>query len=394
MDEKEKENSSQAPFDLYSLYNIESPQQKTNQTKTTPDSNQAISQESTSIEPNPTLKEQEVVEPTEEEKRQQEALDQVLGIGPNYIPPKIEQEKEEEELLKAFIGKNYDKIKKKSFSFACFFFGPFYLFYRKIYSLGLIFIILSSVLYPLTPMIATFILFALQFLLAFFIKKIYLNRSNQKIMEIKQEVEGKEARLKLCSQRGGTSKGGILFVILIQIVLGIMMSYLFTFFGINTNSTWNMLPFFSNLSSSQNNETFDGMIIYNGSINMQEEYDITVPNIFENQSSTQYDFAYNPTPDVIFSDCTLHFSAIDGYSSASSLATLMAEYYEVEAPTKETINHITWYHLTYPMIGQAETYLTQKDNQVYLYQFTIGENADASLCQSYHQLIIHSITAK
>ena len=37
---------------------------------------------------------------------------------------------------KVFIGKNYEKITKRPFNFAAFFFTSFYLFYRKMFGFG------------------------------------------------------------------------------------------------------------------------------------------------------------------------------------------------------------------------------------------------------------------
>ena len=64
---------------------------------------------------------------------------------PNYANPLSD-----EELLRYFVGNNYDKITKRPFNFAGFFLGTLYMFYRKMFLYALILftgsLIISSVI--------------------------------------------------------------------------------------------------------------------------------------------------------------------------------------------------------------------------------------------------------
>ena len=46
----------------------------------------------------------------------------------------------DEELVNAYIGRNADKIRNKHFSFCTLLFGPFYIFYRKMWLYGVLWI--------------------------------------------------------------------------------------------------------------------------------------------------------------------------------------------------------------------------------------------------------------
>ena len=52
---------------------------------------------------------------------------------------------DEKVLLKAFIGKNYEKITNRLFNFSGFFFTSFYFFYRKMFLFGIILFILNFI---------------------------------------------------------------------------------------------------------------------------------------------------------------------------------------------------------------------------------------------------------
>ena len=56
---------------------------------------------------------------------------------------------DDEELLKAFIGKNYEKITTKSFNYPGFFFNSLYMFYRKMFGLGFLSSIIISIILTL-----------------------------------------------------------------------------------------------------------------------------------------------------------------------------------------------------------------------------------------------------
>lgn len=153
----------------------------------------------------------------------------------------------DEELLKEFIGKNYDKISTRPFNFAGFFFTTFYLFYRKMFLYGiLLFIVNLIVLNVINNFIVT-ILFGVA--VGFLVNKVYLYYAKKKIEKIKIQNQGKDFNtIKLiCTTKGGTSVGkiflgllaeiGITFVVLIIMIIAGIGGMIGSFF--NTEN-WNI----------------------------------------------------------------------------------------------------------------------------------------------------------
>ena len=121
----------------------------------------------------------------------------------------------DEELVRAYVGEKYDKIKNSSFSLPTFFLGSLYLFYRKMYLYGWLMMLLG----PLS--FIGFIIFAIKF------KDVYLKDVSKKVNKIKLKNSNlsNEELKNICSKKGGTSIGGVLlntfgiFVVLIVIVI-------------------------------------------------------------------------------------------------------------------------------------------------------------------------------
>lgn len=174
------------------------------------------------------------------------------------IPPIINNENisnSNEELLKSFIGNNYDKITKNSFNFAGFFFSIFYMFYRKMFLYGITLFILTLILQFFVNN-SLIIPILLDILIGLFVNKIYLNYANRKINKIKTQNSQKstEELKNICSKKGRTSVAyiflGIFTIIFIMFI--VLSTFLikagFDFFNFNN---WNIV----NNNDNSKNET-------------------------------------------------------------------------------------------------------------------------------------------
>lgn len=129
----------------------------------------------------------------------------------------------DEELLKEFIGKNYEKITTRPFNFAGFFFTTFYMFYRKMFLYAIIlFLVNLFVLNVINNFIVT-ILFNVA--VGFLVNKIYLYYAKKKIDKIKSQNPQKNINeLKaICSNKGGTSVGKIFLGFLAEIGITVVI---------------------------------------------------------------------------------------------------------------------------------------------------------------------------
>lgn len=123
------------------------------------------------------------------------------------------QANNDEELIKAYIGKNADKImNQKGGSIWCFFGGSAYFVYRKMYLFGLIWLMCDIVL-------SSKLSWWLNIILAFLFKKIYLSHVKRNVDKIKKQyINSSFDELKsICSQKGGTNT--LAAIILVGIIV-------------------------------------------------------------------------------------------------------------------------------------------------------------------------------
>ena len=139
---------------------------------------------------------------------------------------------DDEELLKTFIGKNYDKILTNPFNFAGFFFTTFYLFYRKMFLYGIVLFLINLIISIIISNIFVTLLIAIIF--GAIVNKIYLNYSKKKIAKIKLKNSGKniEELTMICSNKGGTSIGLIFLGFITEIIIAIVTLIIFVIIGL------------------------------------------------------------------------------------------------------------------------------------------------------------------
>lgn len=305
----------------------------------------------------------------------------------------------DDELLKAFIGNNYEKITTKPFNFAGFFFTTFYMFYRKMFLYALIVFLINLVI--LNVINDSFITAVFNFLVGLFVNKIYLHHANNKINKIKinnpqksiDEIKG------ICASTGGTSIGKLFLGLFVEIIIGIVVLIIMAIIGI-TSAFGNL--FFGEegiIKFGAQDGTYDGVLIYDNSVTMLNEFSIAIPDKFKESRSNGNDsivYEYS-SGNNIFNSCSFSFRGISDYSSAEELINQMQKYYisnNSSSVKKENINGISWYYFNYnSAFGQNYYYGTTKDNKVYLFEYEVQKDTDSS-CLSYKDQIINSIKSK
>jgi hypothetical protein len=175
----------------------------------------------------------------------------------NTTPKKIAESSQqldtsinEEDILKAYIGKNNDKIMYGSFNFAGFFFGVLYMFYRKMFLYALLVSIASIVVLNLVNM--PFISLGFNLLIGFMVNKIYVSYVKKNIEKIRTKNPGirDEELLNLCIKKGGTSFGKVILGILAEIGLAFVLSFVFVLFGVGATFLKGNIDFNFNKSNS------------------------------------------------------------------------------------------------------------------------------------------------
>ena len=299
---------------------------------------------------------------------------------------------DDNELLKAYIGDNYEKITNKIFNFSAFFFTSLYMFYRKMYIFATLTFIVNLIFVNFVKMNP--ISFVFYLVVGFISNFLYIYHSERKISKIKKaNPEKNEEELKqICSSKGGTSIGSVFVGFAIQIIIILLFMLIMLILGITT--------IFSNLFSSINssvNGVYEGTIVTDTNINIKDEFSIEVPSKFKDESDTyEYNYKFSSETDV-FDKCEVEFSSPVGYKDSENLLNQMADYEKDSAPSevvKTSSNGIDWYTFSVnDSFGKTYYYGTTKDNKVYLLQYNVNKDTSSD-CETYREKIINSIRKK
>ena len=140
----------------------------------------------------------------------------------------------DDELLKAFIGNNYDKITTRPFNFAGFFFTTLYMFYRKMFGYALLVFLLNFiVLNVINNFVVTL---AFNVVVGLLVNKIYLSYAKKKITVIKTSNSQKsiEELKSICSAKGGTSVGQVFLGLVAELGIALVVLFVMTLIGIGS----------------------------------------------------------------------------------------------------------------------------------------------------------------
>ena len=316
-----------------------------------------------------------------------------------------------EQYLKAYIGKNFEKIASGKFSFPAFFFTSFYLYYRKMYLLGIGYqfilpIIISILVLFLLPIIIAFdspIISAIIIIIIFLtvnislglkFNRIYLKHALLKVENLKLKYQEPKALLTACTVKGGTSIfKAILITLLPLIIMIILIVICITTFGIKMS--FNLSNMFDNSKSHfGTSESYNGIMAYGSEENVTNNFNVTVPSAFE-KGTIKY--TYDTGGTEVFNDCDFSFNVVNGYNDAEKLAKEMSNYY---LGTKEVstnkINGIDWHSFNESNdINKSYYNITEKDNKVYIADYSIGTGVtNSTVCENYYNEIMQSISYK
>jgi len=116
-------------------------------------------------------------------------------------------------LIDAYIGKNSDKL-KSGFSFCTLLFGVMYVFYRKMWGLGFLWLLINiaiSIFLPKLP----FLGLILNIIISCCFKNLYINHATNKVRQIKLQYSNfsNSELVYVCSKKGGTTIVPIIIII-------------------------------------------------------------------------------------------------------------------------------------------------------------------------------------
>ena len=184
------------------------------------------------------------------------------SVNQQIIPQQNQNLSNDDELLKAFIGNNYEKITTRPFNFAGFFFGTFYMFYRKMFLYSILLFIVTTIILSFcikNVLIAFIISILFRIVVGLLINKVYLFYAKKKINIIKVENPQKsiEELKNICSSKGGTSVGKIFIGFLAEMGIGFVILIIVSIIGLGS-FVGNLFKFDHPGITSNGNTSSDG----------------------------------------------------------------------------------------------------------------------------------------
>lgn len=313
-----------------------------------------------------------------------------------------------DELLKEYIGPNYDKFLMRPFNFAAFFFTAIYFFYRKMTLYGIILIIIQSVMsYFLISM--PYALLIVNVLCGFLTNKIYAHFALRKINKIIMNHGGRSTEYikGVCSVAGGRSIQRIFTSLVLLMLLLLPVGVVLALFNFSTdfrnyieNFDLSKISFEKvKLPEIELENKFDGYIMVDKKYEVLDMFVVRTPNVFKptsNNNKYELEYAYKSSKKAK-STCTYSFKAISGYSNAKNLINDMHEYYKDKNPTnvrEDMINRIFWNGFNYHTDDANIYYYTcSRGTTVYLFVF-VDEINTTSSCLNYMSEILNDIVYK
>lgn len=154
----------------------------------------------------------------------------------NVVNQSFSNTMDDEAFLKAFIGKNYEKITTRNFNFSAFFFSSLYVLCRKMFWQGLVLYCAMFVSSNLLGSIGKVISLVIALATGLMFNKIYVKYATDEVEKIKQQnPNGNSNAINLvCFSKGGTSVGNIFLGLFIAIVISIIYGMIFPSTTIST----------------------------------------------------------------------------------------------------------------------------------------------------------------
>lgn len=154
----------------------------------------------------------------------------------NVVNQSFSNTMDDEAFLKAFIGKNYEKITTRNFNFSAFFFSSLYVLYRKMFWQGLVLYCAMFVSSNLLGSIGKVISLVIALATGLMFNKIYVKYATYEVEKIKQQNPNGNSNVinLVCFSKGGTSVGNIFLGLFIAIVISIIYGMIFPSTTIST----------------------------------------------------------------------------------------------------------------------------------------------------------------
>lgn len=275
----------------------------------------------------------------------------------------------DEELLKSFVGNNYEKIATRTFNFAGFFFTTFYMFYRKMFLYGILLFLVNLVVLNLINNVVITLLFNVA--VGILVNKVYLFYAKRKIEKIKAENSEKDLNemKKICVTQGGTSIGKIFLGFLAE--LGITFVVLFVMVTVGIGGFVVDMLHLDNWSITINgNETDTNHSDTNKNRTLIEDVAVVGHTCYESKCNVSIEKSNNITDYTLSVKNSELFTNLDGYSEYVKVNI----YYTQDGNEKTIVDYKIYVRSTNEDISSISTETELRD-KIGLY--SIGTHTDS-----------------
>jgi len=304
----------------------------------------------------------------------------------------------DDELLREYVGDNYEKIIKGKFNLPAFFLSSFYLFYRKRFLYGILFFFIQ---YVISVYIKIYYLnIVANILLGLFANKLYIYSAKKHIKRIKKKYKNSNVEYikEMCISKGGTSilKSILGFFAIIVLffaitIISIIYGLELAFEGLNKidfNSIFNVTII------DEDDSKYEGSLSFFKTVEIQNEFSMDLLNGFIDNSNV-YSYEYDYIDDnSSFGGCNATLFSPLGFKKPDRLLSQIKKYHSDDISTRVTkikINDINWYWLKLTNNDrEIYYYATEKDGKVFVFRYNI-DNYSMNNCSIYRQDILNSI---
>lgn len=314
----------------------------------------------------------------------------------------------DEDYIESYVGRYYKYIKSQTISIYSLLFGEYYLLYRKMYTEGIIIIILNIIIACFNVGLASLLTIIVRLFLAFKFKDIYLNKVEKKVNEIKIINSDKQSTelINIISKKGGTLDLGFLIFIAIFISLFTAAVYDVSVEENNDSTSSNQTEEKDTTTINNNNSNTNidnnDTNIDNNDTNIFKDIIVELPSNYKEKA------VINKERKILSvmvesnknSMCTLAISEInDDYNNEkeylNDIISLEKDRITYDEMSNYNINNINWYRLK----GKSNSYMQEErsviKNNTSLYQVLFrSESATEDACQKYKYDIYNNIYLK
>lgn len=279
---------------------------------------------------------------------------------------------QDDELLRIYVGKNYDKLIQENFNPLAFFLTTPYLFYRKKYLWGFLYMIVGFI----SELLISYSSIVICVLIGVFFNKYYIQDCKKQIEKIKNTNIGASTdTIKLILiTKGGTNLTASIILTILLFFLIIAMAVGLTFAIV--------MPV---INQSMNYD-------YDTSINIKDKF-VFENKMFFDDTSNENSYIYDYEPSFNEYDlCSIYLHKVKNYNSVQKFIEENATEDYITDPLRKNANNIEWLgYINTSLLADFYVYATEIDEEVYVLEYDIFGITESGPCHKYKENIFEYI---